>query len=702
MDVSRLQLVVDSGQVKSATNNVHKLDTQSKKTSKSMAKLGRTMKIGLAVGAGALALTMRSVIKNTIEQERVIAQMEATLKSTGRFTEELSGQMQDYASALQKVTTFGDEAIIGAQGLLLTFTQVGGTTFPRAQKAILDVATAMGTDLKSATIQVGKALNDPVLGLTALSRSGIQFTDDQRDMIKAMVEAGNVAGAQAVILGELETQFGGSAEAARNTLGGSLASLKNAFGDLLEGDDDGIRGTVTAIGNLAETMESAETKAAFASFTSGLFKVADLSIRSTVAIAGMASKIAGDLKAALFGAADDDFLRLSEEAFNLQQRIADLQKQLDSPATTGATAEVARLRMAELQEELDTTNAKIEKTLKAIVTGTDAVGNSATSAADAADELGEALGRMPATVAAGVVAELERIEVTAKRIRGDTLVPGQARVEDVDDIAAENNSFDREMRELRELNEMKLLENDRFLELKEEAERGHAERLAELEEERFRQQSFGNELLMASLDQVENAATNVFTSLLSGASSGKEAMQQLGAAILREAVGGLVKMGIAMIKNMIFAKAAESAAVVAAGATGAAIASAYAPAAAAVSLATSGANSGPAIGGIIATNAVSKAAALGSFDGGGFTGSGPRSGGVDGKGGFAAILHPQETVVDHTKGQGMGGGNRTANVSFNIQANDATGFEEMLSRSRGMIISVINEALNDQGRESLA
>ena len=43
-----------------------------------------------------------------------------------------------------------------------------------------------------------------------------------------------------------------------------------------------------------------------------------------------------------------------------------------------------------------------------------------------------------------------------------------------------------------------------------------------------------------------------------------------------------------------------------------------------------------------------------SFDGGGYTGSGPRSGGLDGRGGYIAMLHPQETVIDHTKGQGAG------------------------------------------------
>lgn len=86
-----------------------------------------------------------------------------------------------------------------------------------------------------------------------------------------------------------------------------------------------------------------------------------------------------------------------------------------------------------------------------------------------------------------------------------------------------------------------------------------------------------------------------------------------------------------------------------------------------------------------------------SFEGGGFTGFGARAGGVDGRGGFPAILHPNETVVDHAQGQGMG-----ANVTFNIQANDTEGFDDLLFSRRGAIMSMINEALNDQGRLALA
>lgn len=85
-----------------------------------------------------------------------------------------------------------------------------------------------------------------------------------------------------------------------------------------------------------------------------------------------------------------------------------------------------------------------------------------------------------------------------------------------------------------------------------------------------------------------------------------------------------------------------------------------------------------------------------SFDGGGFTGSGARAGGVDGKGGFPAILHPNETVIDHTKGQTV-----APPINITIQANDTKGFDELLQSRRGQIIGIINQAMNNRGASSL-
>ena len=82
-----------------------------------------------------------------------------------------------------------------------------------------------------------------------------------------------------------------------------------------------------------------------------------------------------------------------------------------------------------------------------------------------------------------------------------------------------------------------------------------------------------------------------------------------------------------------------------------------------------------------------------SGDGGGFTGFGSRSGGVDGKGGFPAILNPNETVIDNTKGQSIG-----ATVNFNISTVDAAGFDQLLAQRKGLITAMINQAMNNQGK----
>ena len=84
-------------------------------------------------------------------------------------------------------------------------------------------------------------------------------------------------------------------------------------------------------------------------------------------------------------------------------------------------------------------------------------------------------------------------------------------------------------------------------------------------------------------------------------------------------------------------------------------------------------------------------------EGGGYTGMGVRAGGIDGRGGFPAILHPNETVIDHTKGQGMG-----TTVNFNISTVDAAGFDELLATRKNMIVSMVNQAYNSRGKMGIA
>ena len=174
-------------------------------------------------------------IKEASAWNSVVAQTEAVVKSTGQaagFTAQQLAQMAQGMSATSGNSIFADDAILGAQNVLATFTEIKGTSFQGATQAILDISQAMGTDLQSSAVQVGKALNDPVAGISALSRVGVTFNDDQKALIESMVAVGDVAGAQQVILNELGKEFGGSALAAVDTFAGQQIVLAEQFADV--------------------------------------------------------------------------------------------------------------------------------------------------------------------------------------------------------------------------------------------------------------------------------------------------------------------------------------------------------------------------------------------------------------------------------------------------------------------------------------
>lgn len=173
-------------------------------------------------------------LKAASDADTAFAQLNQVIKSTGGVAGITADAAEELATSLSKVTRYDDDVIIGGENLLFTFTNIGKTVFPQATQAILDVSTAMGQDLKSSAVQVGKALNDPTQGLTALTRIGVTFTEQQKEQIKTMQAAGDMAGAQTIILKELQREFGGSAEAAGKTFAGQVDILRTKMGNLSE------------------------------------------------------------------------------------------------------------------------------------------------------------------------------------------------------------------------------------------------------------------------------------------------------------------------------------------------------------------------------------------------------------------------------------------------------------------------------------
>ncbi|MCI4566381.1 hypothetical protein [Lysobacter sp. CFH 32150] len=244
---------------------------------------------GAFLSLRAVGAVIRGIIENTRESEEAMAQLRAGIKSTGGIAGVTADEIALYASALQKTTTFSDDAIVRMSAVVATFTNIRGAVFKDAIPAILDLSVRLGTDLNSAAIQVGKALNDPVKGITALGRAGVQFSTQQKEVIADLVETGDVAKAQRIILAELTTQMGGSAPAAADTLSGALQQARNAFGDLLEGDSSrgGLKDAKVALQELARTLNSAEVKAGFASIVNGLGNLINFAARAVGAVNGI-------------------------------------------------------------------------------------------------------------------------------------------------------------------------------------------------------------------------------------------------------------------------------------------------------------------------------------------------------------------------------------------------------------------------------
>jgi len=167
-------------------------------------------------------------------QEAAEKNLGAVLMATGNAAGYNLAQLQQMASGMQAVTTVGDEVILSGMAILATFKQVRGEAFERSTKAALDMSQVMKQDLKSSMVMIGKAVNDPITGMSMLTRVGVTFTQQQKDMAKQLQESGDMVGAQNIILKELESQFGGAAAAARDVFGGAVISAKNALGDMKE------------------------------------------------------------------------------------------------------------------------------------------------------------------------------------------------------------------------------------------------------------------------------------------------------------------------------------------------------------------------------------------------------------------------------------------------------------------------------------
>lgn len=168
------------------------------------------------------------------DREADVRALADSLAQMGKTTKDLR-LLQEQADKFGNATLFNQEDFTKASKNLTSFTDIALKDYDRIIKASADIATKTGGNVQEASLQLAKALNAPSQNLSALSRSGIQFSEAQKQVIKGLEETGKKAEAQKLILAELEKQYGGAAEAAAGGFAGSLDTLGEQFRDYQEG-----------------------------------------------------------------------------------------------------------------------------------------------------------------------------------------------------------------------------------------------------------------------------------------------------------------------------------------------------------------------------------------------------------------------------------------------------------------------------------
>ena len=228
-----------------------KADALNRATGKLSGGMGKMLGVlgGIATAAAGAAVAFRFLgdsINEARAANKALAQTGAVLRSMGRT--EAPEKIEAMLDSLSLASGIDDDNLREMTNVLLTFGEIQGKTFTKANELALDLSVAFGKDLQSSAVMVGKALNDPIKGLTALSRIGVQFTAEQQEQIKAMMEVGDIAGAQKIIMKELERQVGGSAAAQADAVDKTMV----AWGNFKEAIGQTIIDTVAQLAGLGD------------------------------------------------------------------------------------------------------------------------------------------------------------------------------------------------------------------------------------------------------------------------------------------------------------------------------------------------------------------------------------------------------------------------------------------------------------------
>lgn len=347
----------------------------------------RAAAAGVAVGA-ALVAGLKSSITAAGQAEQSHLRLAAVLNATGYAAGLTKTELDNMAGGMKERLGISDGTLRESMAVLLTFKNVSRDSFAEALEVSADLAAVMQTDLKSAVLQLGKALESPDEGLAALRRSGVSFTETQKDMIKELVETGKQAEAITLILQSMkEKGLDNVSESMNQGITKATRDASTAWGDLLEtiGGTDTVKSSVeTVFGSftgylkdMRQVIESGDWLDRLAFFTIGL-KTPSMIAKSNASAAavdpvqqaladeGLARQKAAqqaEIAAIAKKKADEDAAKAAEEASRRAIAAAkareEAEKRAYERAVEGSIRVIAALKLETEQIGLNTIQKKM-------------------------------------------------------------------------------------------------------------------------------------------------------------------------------------------------------------------------------------------------------------------------------------------------------------------------------------------------------
>lgn len=321
--------------------------------------------VGLGIGVSGVTLFMSSAIKEFDQFNLRNKKTEALLKATGNASGFTGEQLDKMAKSVALNTLASVEGIKDTQNVLLTFKGVAKSAFEDAIVLSQDMAAVMGTDSKAAALQLGKALESPTAGISALKKAGVSFSQAERDMIRDMENAGRVVDAQTFILETLKNQIGGAGSSeADGTVIGSIDSFSQHWQQLKVNVADST-GAATAAAGFFDIIGNAAAGWNEILFAEDDARFADLTVKRMELKQELAALQSGDNATFLswIVGSESEAMNVERELTAVSKEMSEIQERrkkqiIEAGEADAAADQYAADRKAELQAQSAAEDAK--------------------------------------------------------------------------------------------------------------------------------------------------------------------------------------------------------------------------------------------------------------------------------------------------------------------------------------------------------